>query len=381
MENNKLIDFGIITDFYGQSNYGGVLQAYALARLIEKQGYSCHQIKYCSKKDGDIVFRTKIKLYKLLHMIYAKELLDKTRSIKVGKKISARQAAIDGFMDKYIPSSDKIYNRKSILSAADDYTAFVAGSDQIWSSLSRTNLLDFVPPEKSKFSYAASIARDNLTDTQKELFRTLLPSFQAVSVREKNSTAQLSELGISSTWVLDPTLLLSKQEWDSIASNRIIGEPYIFCYFLGDGTELRDAARRYADKKQLKLVTIPYLHKKFSRQDFEFGDMQVHDASPSDFISLIKYADTVLTDSFHGTVFSAIYEKPIAIFKRPPMDSRILTLAEALDCIDRVVEASSVIEILDEPKPYLEKESFLKAKLNSEQFLHDNLSMAVKNNF
>jgi len=138
-------------------------------------------------------------------------------------------------------------------------------------------------------------------------------------------------------WVLDPTLLLSASDWDEICSPRQIDEPYMFCYFLGDNKRNRRVAESVAKRKGLKIVTLPHLVG-YNFADKKFGDIQLWDVGPKEFISLIKYADFVLTDSFHGSVFSNIYRRPFAAFEREGakgMGGRLKSLTDLTDTQDR----------------------------------------------
>ena len=112
---------------------------------------------------------------------------------------------------------------------------------------------------------------------------------------------------------------------------------YLFCYFLGDNENLRKAARQYAAVKGLKLVTLPFLNAAYRKVDDGFGDYQLYDVSPADFLSLIKHASFVLTDSFHAAVFSHLYARPFAVSGRREneMGCRMKSLTELFGTTDR----------------------------------------------
>lgn len=378
-----MIDVGIITNLYKNFNYGGILQAYALTEFISNQGYRCEQIQYDNRYDNTFMSRMKLRVYQWYHLMPLKKMRDWFCTIPVKAQIDLRQNAMNDFIEKYIPTSECVYNRKNIARSTDEYRCFVAGSDQIWSALSETNLLDFVPAGRYKFSYAASIARDQLVDKQKELFKKNLPGFQAVSVREKQSVDQLAELGIESQWVLDPTMLLSREQWDTICCDRMVDEPYIFCYFLSEDMKLRKIAAEYAGKRNVKIVALPYLLKTFNEQDKQFGDIQLFDVSPAGFLSLIKYSELVLTDSFHGTVFSSIYHKPFMVFERPPMNTRIVSLLHVLQCEDQLIDCAKdgALEQMERRSVVLDdkdNDTLIQMTNSSKQFLEMNLKKGLE---
>ena len=178
-----------------------------------------------------------------------------------------------------------------------------------------------------------------LNPKQRQLFKESLRSYTAISVREKDAAALLENLSdIPVEWVLDPTLLLTKHEWDEICSPNVINKPYIFCYFLGEDMTARNLAKQFADKHKLPLAAIPYLQGKYRACDKNFGDICLSDISPNQFISLIKNAEYIFTDSFHATVFSHIFEKEYFVFERhgkQGMSSRLYSLLTIFNKIER----------------------------------------------
>ena len=137
---------------------------------------------------------------------------------------------------------------------------------------------------------------------------------------------------------VDPTLLLTADEWNAIASERKIQGKYVFLYFLGDDRKSRKEAERFAEKKGMKLIMIPDLMGKYRKIDREIKAEYIMDATPWDFISLIKHAEYVFTDSFHACVFALLYQKDFFAFPRSgkiKMESRIQNLTELFECPER----------------------------------------------
>ena len=183
--------------------------------------------------------------------------------------------------------------------------------------------------------------------------------------------------------MLDPTLLLSREKWDNVCANRKIDEAYIFCYFLGSLSIDYGKIIEFAHKRGLKVVMMPYLTGT-SCDDSDFGDYKIYDAAPQDFISLIKYAEYVFTDSFHATVFSHIYKKNFFVFNRAElksMNDRIYSLTSLFDTQDRFCDTKEKISLkyieglppinYDRPFPKFEE-----MKEKSINFLKDNLKKA-----
>ena len=208
------------------------------------------------------------------------------------------------------------------------------GSDQIWNPMICARqpafFLNFASSGKKCISYAASIARNDLSFVQIETFAKLLARFDYISLRENNyNKIEIPPKKIECC--VDPTLLLSQEEWNTLASSPRFSEPYIFCYIFGDDKKIRKFAMKLGKLKRLKLVTVPYLSGFFNFADAFMDATKLFHVSPSDFLSLIKNADYIITDSFHATVFSIIFHKQFYVFERKGssnMGSRIATLTE-----------------------------------------------------
>ena len=198
--------------------------------------------------------------------------------------------------------------------------------------------LKFVPSDKIKISYAASISKDSLTDGEKEVFKKSLADYKAVSVREEQAEELIKDLSpVKPVVTLDPTLLLDEGDWDKVCAPRVVDEDYIFCYFLGNNPKERKIAKKFAKEKGLKLVSIP-LTGAMVYSDLKFGDVVLPAASPEEFISLIKHASYVFTDSFHAVVFSQIYKRQYFAFNRDSkgsMNSRIINITNLFDTQER----------------------------------------------
>lgn len=307
---------GIVTMYNNNFNYGGNLQAYALCRLCNEMGYEAYQIDY---RNSSIIRFT---------LSSAKQFV-----LSLGEKnknIENRKRIIKSF-NRTIPHS-KVYYKNTIQKANKEYDCFIAGSDQIWNPkwINQAFSLSFCDNTKYKFSYAASIGRTEINSAEKNIFLQFLKNYDGVSVREKNSVSLLADLSpVQPQWVLDPTFLLSKEDWDSVCDNSLLRNKYIFCYFLRDDIGIRNIAEEYAKYYNLKIVTLPFLSNTYRMCDDGFGDYQFFEVSPYDFVSLIKNSECVFTDSFHAVAFSCIYQKQFYVIndsKMGAMGDRINTL-------------------------------------------------------
>ena len=164
-----------------------------------------------------------------------------------------------------------------------------------------------------------------------------LSRIEYISVREKAGAKIVETVSEKKAEVVaDPTLLLTKSEWDRlIPDRRIVDKPYIFCYFLGENPSHRIIAEEFSEKIGLPIVCTPFLDR-YVKSDEKFGDMQLFNIGPDNFVNLIRHAEYVLTDSFHGSVFSIINHKQFVTFNRfndnnqNSRNSRIDNLCELL---------------------------------------------------
>lgn len=347
---------GILTLYYHNRNYGALLQSYALCRVINDLGYEAEQICYDFMSEFSVPERHGLsqRLERFMRASFKEKLCKLGRFIRsVGKLLNLRKCnrtssllekrseAFKRF-EKQVPHSGRVYSRTDLGECNEIYRCIIAGSDQIWNPewFDSAFLLDFAGDDCKKISYAASIAAAKLSDEHKCIFSECLSRFSAVSVREHDAVSLLaSQCGVNAELVLDPTLLLTRCEWDDICSSRIVEGRYAFCYFLGEDLKMRKTAKRYARKHGLRLVFLPHILGQIRRCDNRFADEELYDITPSDFISLIKYAEIVFTDSFHAVVFSAIYGTEFTAFPRMENDSggsRLRTITGLLGCPERV---------------------------------------------
>ena len=261
------------------------------------------------------------------------------------EKCKERNKIFDRFAERYFTKLSPIfYGYDALKDAAKDYETFLVGSDQLWlpSGLATGFYnLQFVPEDKRKIAYATSFGVSKIPMYQRKKTAKFLKRFHYLSSREKSGTniiKQLTERDVPV--VVDPTLLLTPEDWrEIIPFRRIVEEKYIFCYFLGNNYEHRKAAKELQRMTNLKIVTLPLLDN-FVQEDLKFADICLFDAASDDFVNLIRGAEYVLTDSFHGSVFSILNEKLFCTFDRfndgtGSRNSRIDSLCQQLNLESR----------------------------------------------
>ncbi len=335
---------GIVTHYYNSINYGGNLQAYALVYKLRQLGYDAEQIpvnnivQYVAVPlsfKQKIAERLKIGLWEFLKSLVLyipHKIKNKKINNLINNATNIRQKAIKDF-NLSIPHNYKILVTNQNNCSDLGYDAYITGSDQVWNPecYCKEYFLGFVPSDKIKISYAASIGKNSLTDEEKQIFKEKLQDFSAISVRKKQDIDLIKDSSpCKPVLTLDSTLLLDIEEWDSITEKRLVEVKYIFCYFLGGKANNRKLVKQFAKLKGYKIVTLPHLVE-FVKADEKFGDIKLYDISPTQFLSLIKYAEYVFTDSFHAVVFSSIFKKQYFVLNREEnkcMSSRIYNITE-----------------------------------------------------
>ncbi len=334
---------------YDTLNYGSMLQALATQIKIDGLGYESEFILYRKKKSVGFMLK---QLPRLLNRnLMHDKLLDaqKRRALKRHKEAKAgddiRVEQFRRFQKTYYKRFSPVYYGYAALQeGANDYDSVVVGSDQLWTPgglASNFYNLQFVPDEINKASYATSFGVSSIPWYQKKRTRAYLQRFNSLSVREVAGAKIVKEIaGRKAKVVVDPTMLLTAEEWEQVVPTKpVIEDKYIFCYFLGKNEEHRDICEQFAKEQGLKIVCTPFLDS-FVKRDLTFGDEQLFEVGPDDFVNLIRGAEYVLTDSFHGSVFSVLNHKKFLTFNRfhagaNSRNSRIDSLCEMLGLSER----------------------------------------------
>ena len=204
--------------------------------------------------------------------------------------------------------------------ARENYSDVVVGSDQLWlpvNVVADYYTLNWVPDNINKISYSTSFGVSTVPKKYTELYKRFLKRINYLSVREDTGVKLVKSLSNKkTTLVCDPTLLLTKKEWKDIATpKRIIKDKYILCYFLGKNIEHRKFAGRLKKETGYKIVSLNHADEYVKYSD-TYADITPYDIGPKEWINLIKYAEYVCTDSFHGTVFSLLFNKIFFDFRR-----------------------------------------------------------------
>lgn len=316
---------GIIT-YHAAHNYGSNLQAYALQKIVSNIGFDCEIINFRTlrQKDQYTPFTKRKGMKYLIKNAYF--------ALNYGWR-KQKYVLFEKFISQYLVKSKEEYSTLAELEQYPfNYDYYISGSDQIWNTVPNdfdmAYYLPFVKTGK-RIAYAPSFGQIGNISHIEEI-KTCLLKYDAISVREENGVRIVKELtGIEPPVVLDPTLLLPKEEWEKLIGSSLIQHRYIFFYTLFATKEMIMIC-----KKISKAMKLPVVISNISNQyEIISGFQKMTKAGPLEFLNLIKYADLVISSSFHGTVFSILLERPFySINGMSDMRIRTLLTELGLEC-------------------------------------------------
>lgn len=294
-------DVGIVTFWESQDNYGQILQNFALVNFLQRLGYNAFLIKSTSKVKTSFFHKITTFIRLLVQPQHLKKYV--VNFLLKNKMHSANQSHtryFDSFRNKYIPSS-VYYSFEDICLKPPKLYAYICGSDQIWNYVSRYYFLDFVPDGSKKIAYAASMGGFIPSKKEQRKIIEYLSSYALISLREESALQFIQGLGFSdAALVPDPTLLLNVMSYEKLCKKS--DEPYLLLYLLGNKLEFNlDEIYTYARKKGLLVIYVA--------SQGRIDNYEKEYPSVEEWLSLVKNASYVVTNSFHGTVFSLLFHK------------------------------------------------------------------------
>lgn len=365
----------IITSYSG-NNFGSSLQAFALQRYLKnKEFVPC----FLSIKDNKVnrLKRFFVRLFKGLTDFH---LLKKEIKIKFSKKSNySLENASDVFIQEHLEVLE--LKRKSAfeLAHSTDVAYCIVGSDQIWNPedpyLDSSIFLKFSPREKN-FSYAASFGQNYIFKYNIKQFKNGLKNFSHISCREESGCALCNKLGFDCCETLDPTLLFDKNEWLSFFGiQQVKTRKTLLLYFIGPvSNEIKNKLSHFSANFDDAILLTKY--------NQHINGIRTINATTIDFLRYFSSASFVITDSFHGTIFSINFNIPFYTVSRVYINAdgdnneRVLNILKKLNLNTRLVDYTT-LNILEDLKPIdyeriNEKLAILKQ--NSEKYLDDCLN-------
>ena len=344
---------GILT-FHFAHNYGAMLQAYATLTYLCKLGYNAEIIdyrlpiiyRYNYEMFGPIGLYKRYREFNGVLISLAKTILKYWHHRHPQKS----WYKFEDFMNKYMIKSPRIYNTQLINKMG--YDAIVCGSDQIWN----THITGKLSPEYFgygfdsniiKIAYAASSGDAVIGEKDLSILKTYIKSFQAISVREKGLSDFLRNQGVPNINVLDPIFLLRKTDWLKITIPPS-AKDYVLTYSFAETDDFFYIAQYVANKMGKKLICFLFTRNNSLPKSIQ----QVTDGGPREFLGYISNADFIITNSFHGTAFSILFERQFICIPPKAGAERIHSLLSLLSLSSRACNTSGVDKCIQKTVDY-----------------------------
>lgn len=331
------------------NNHGANLQAYALMHYLETLGNDVEIINYCPEYfkhfrpfvcSNPMFEKNAIIKFLYLSAKFPGRVISYLKYLK-----SPRKANFELFRSKYYKLTDMYESFDELKTNPPKADLYIAGSDQIWNTMMNNGkdpayYLQFAPAGCITATYAASFSVSEIPEELKKQTRKYIDSIDFVSVRENSALDILEDLGIqNSCAVLDPVFLLDKNQWKKLESDIILDERYVLVYDFEGTDTVKNFAVEYAKRNNLKI---------YSLYNNGYCDKNFEDYGPDVFLSLIKNAEFIVSNSFHATAFSLIYEKEFCVIKRQEgINSRMVDLLDSVGIDDRIVDNYQDFNLID----------------------------------
>lgn len=340
------------------TNFGSMLQTYATQRAVEKLGHQAEVLDFVPV--GMTYKRAVFPIEKVPFVIQAAKFIPRFVCM------TTEFVVMGSFINKYIKVSPRKYhNYQEIIENIPIADAYLSGSDQVWNTQNhnpeddlKAYYLGFAPMGKKRVAYAGSFGKNNFTDTEISIMKEYLAKYDAVSVREDDGLNILQRLGFNNgVHVVDPTLLLSGEEWMDFASGHKKPKGnYIFVYNLNRNKLIKEIAVRLSKETGLKIINFADTY------DFIPGAKNRLVNNAFDFINHIAGAEYVVTDSFHGTAFSINLNRNVVTVKAPRYNSRLESILRLTGMQSRMVEnVEAGVKIAMQPIDFVEVNKKLNA--------------------
>ncbi len=365
---------GVLT-FHRSDNYGALLQAYSLCRVLQRLGaepeivdYRCHSIDQGSQR----------RLLPPLH---------KNPSVWVQKcrqypYLKRSKRACEEFREKYMAIGSPCRSDEDRADAEKAFHLILTGSDQVWNPILTQGKDDWYAFKRSGdssvlASYAASAGSPDIFKYYSRYYEEDLKKYDMISVREAGTQKYLEKrLQRQIYHSLDPTLLTEPKDWEALLTEKRCGtKPYLFYYDVKPSERARELAEGIAGKRGLQLVhfSLKLLGQK--------NCIYAQDADPREFLGLIKNADAVVTSSYHGTVFSVLFGKPFYSVPHARNGERIRELLKNLHLEQHMVlgQAADGDRSVKDELPYTEANTILdEARKKSMEYLQLCIHLAAE---
>ena len=339
---NRKQTVGIIT-FHCADNFGAVLQTYALQSTIEGLMFKVEVIdfqpvsltsQYKFQFNFSYIFK-EYGIFRLLRMI-----VGRLKNLHI---LIPRNRQFDEFRRKCLNlSRNTLYNYSELKKDTYIYDFYITGSDQVWNlefddNTNNAYFLQFAPEGSTKLSYAASTGK-KINEMTRTVLKKKLYDFNSISVREKSAFNILKEFADVNV-CLDPTLLLKKEHYIQNLNLRKDTNAFIFVYDLEYNDELVKLVNRVSSEKNMKVISYSNKRKRY-KNTYDY----LSNKGPIEFLNIIYNANIVITNSFHGTCFSIIFNKDFYCIPHQTKGERMIDLLDTVELSNRIIYKADQVE-------------------------------------
>lgn len=326
----------LIVTMHRGNNFGSALQVYALSETLKNLGHNPVVLDYIPRR---INFR--LNLGRMIKNLFlGKSLHGKYEALRGIMILVSSQRQYNRFFKEKVNLTRPYYSYDELVNDCPVADIYMTGSDQVWNSFHNGGIeyvffLDFVPEHAKRISYAASFGKERLDEWEISETTRLLKKYQAISVRESSALTILKNLGITNgVHVLDPTLLLSKEEWLKRIPKNKEKEKYLLIYSVEPNKmDLIEYAKLIANRLNLKIYLVEWGLKKYPGVDKMLSLL-----SPLELMLYFANAEFIVASSFHGTAFSINMNKPFISVAPKKFSTRAKSLLDLVSLSDRYVE-------------------------------------------
>lgn len=313
---------GLLT-YHHTTNFGSLLQTYALYKKVQELGYECEVIDYRNEAVEKREFVKK--LYQCTSLRQIKN------HLKYSKYRKRKAKAFSDFVRLNMKVSEKSYHINNIKEANGKYDCYLVGSDLVWdftiNDSDKTYMLDFADDKTKKVAFASSVGQI-WSHEEQNIVKGLLNRFDYIGVREHSIQEKLETITDKQIdFVCDPTMLVTSDSWKKMASTRCISEDYVLVYMSNEGLSIYSDAIEYGKKNNLAVYLISYGW-------VPQGMKPIRPNCIEEFLSLIMHANTIFSASYHGMLFSLYFNKEFFYYNRG-WKERMKSIAEFLQITER----------------------------------------------
>jgi hypothetical protein len=333
------------------NNYGSVLQTYATQQVLEELGCEVEFVDYCRKVNTDAAAIEKILQSQTAQRFKgiwdANSLTRKMIKIPVSLMLARKSAPMKKFIRERIHLTPRSYfSFEELLEDTPTADVYMTGSDQVWNSIwnkgiEKPYFLEYAPMGKRRVSFAASFGKTSLDDDEIAPTRSMLMKYSHISVREQSGVTLLQSIGIPSVQVLDPTLMLTVDQWKTIAQPCKESFPFLLVYQLDNNPLMDRYAEELAKRKKWQILRISYGYS--GRQ--KFGRYP----SVERLLGLFAGSECVLTDSFHATAYALNFSKNFISVLPNRFGTRIESILELTKTNNHLLKSFDDFSVVDNP--------------------------------